>query len=142
MSVNKVILLGRLGNDPEMKTLPTGNAVCNLSVATSEKWMKDGKKQEKTEWHRVVSFGKQAETLNQYLSKGSEVYIEGKLQTRSWEDNSGVKRYSTEIVMSSFSFVGGNAQKNESLKDAHAKHDTGEYDVSTNTDFASDDIPF
>lgn len=140
MSVNKTIILGRLGNDPEMKNLPNGTVVTNLSVATTERWMKDGQKQEKTEWHRCVFYGKQAEILNNHLSKGREIYIEGKLQTRSWEDNSGAKRYSTEIIGNSFSFIGGNADKNDALKDAHSKKE--EYQVNTNTDFASDSIPF
>ena len=99
--VNKVILVGTLGNDPEFKQLNNGNAVANLSLATNESW-KDkntGQLQEKTEWHRVVMFGKLAEIANQYLNKGSQVYIEGKLQTRKWQDQSGQDKYSTEIVV-------------------------------------------
>lgn len=97
--VNKVILIGNLGNDPESRAMPNGNAVCNLSVATSESW-KDkntGEQKEKSEWHRCVLFGKLGEIAAQYLKKGSKVYLEGKLQTRSWEQD-GQKRYSTEIV--------------------------------------------
>ena len=108
MSVNKAIILGRLGQDPELKTLPSGNMVCNLSIATSEKWKdkNSGLDQEKTEWHRVTVFGKIAENCGKYLTKGSQAYVEGKITTRSWEDDSGNKRYSTEIVASSVQFIG------------------------------------
>ncbi len=92
-SVNKVIIVGRLGQDPDGRFTPQGTAVSNLSIATSESWRgKDGEIQEKTEWHRAVMFGKMAETANEYMKKGSLVYVEGRLQTRSWEDNNGVKK--------------------------------------------------
>jgi single-strand DNA-binding protein len=97
--VNKVILVGNVGNDPEVRYMPNGNAVANVSIATSETW-KDkntGDQQEKTEWHRVVFFNRLAEIVEQYVKKGSKLYIEGRLQTRSW-DQDGVKRYTTEIV--------------------------------------------
>ena len=97
--VNKVILVGNVGNDPEVRYMPNGNAVANVSVATSETW-KDkntGDQQEKTEWHRVVFFNRLAEIVEQYVKKGSKLYLEGRLQTRSW-DQDGVKRYTTEIV--------------------------------------------
>jgi len=96
--VNKVILVGTLGQDPEVKYLTNGNAVCNLSLATSEQWKdkQTGEKKEKTEWHRVVMFGKVAEIAGEYCRKGSQIYIEGKLETREWEKD-GVKRYTTEI---------------------------------------------
>ncbi|MPQ77436.1 single-stranded DNA-binding protein [Hydrogenovibrio sp. JE_KL2] len=100
--VNKVILVGTLGRDPEMKYAANGNAIANLSIATSENWTdkNSGQKQEKTEWHRVVIFGKLAEIAGQYLTKGSQVYLEGKLQTRKWQDqNTGQDRYSTEVVV-------------------------------------------
>ncbi len=103
--VNKVIIVGRLGQDPEIKYLENGNAVTNFSVATSEKWTKDGQVNEKTEWHRVVAFGKLAEICAKYLHKGKEVFLEGKLQTRSWEQD-GVKRYSTEIVVNNMQMLG------------------------------------
>lgn len=99
--INKVILLGHLGRDPEVKYMPNGNAVANITIATSEKW-KDrntGQDQERTEWHRVVIFGKLADIAGQYLRKGSLVYIEGQLQTRKWTDQSGQDRYTTEIVV-------------------------------------------
>ena len=98
--VNKVLLVGRLGRDPEMKYTPDGTAIATFNVATSETW-KDkatGEKQEKTEWSRVVAFRRLAEIMGEYLKKGSQVYIEGKLQTRSWEDPEGNKRYATEIL--------------------------------------------
>jgi len=104
--VNKVILVGTLGRDPEVKYSANGNAIANISVATSEQWndKASGQKQEKTEWHRVVIFGKLAEIAGQYLTKGSQVYLEGKLQTRKWQDqNSGQDRYSTEVVIDGFS---------------------------------------
>ena len=106
--VNKVTIVGRLGQDPEMKAVGQGSTVTRLNVATSESWVgKDGQKQERTEWHRVVVWGKLAEICAKYLSKGKQVYLEGKLQTRSWDDN-GVKKYSTEIIASSVQFLGNN----------------------------------
>jgi len=109
--VNKAIILGRLGKDPEVRYTHNGSAVCNLSVATSEEW-KDkntGEKKEKTEWHRCVVFGKLAEICGQYLTKGSQAYFEGKLQTRSWEQD-GVTKYATEIVVSEMQMLGGRTQ--------------------------------
>ena len=96
--VNKVILVGNLGSDPEIKATSNGSSLANFSVATSERWTKDGERHEKTEWHRVTAFGKLAEIVGQYVTKGSKVYIEGKIQTRSWETDSGEKRYATEII--------------------------------------------
>nr|MBP9674873.1 single-stranded DNA-binding protein [Bacteriovoracaceae bacterium] len=112
MSVNKVIILGRLGQDPELKHTPSGAAVCNFSVATSENWTDktSGQKQEKTEWHRIVVWGKLAELCNQYLSKGRQVFLEGRLQTRSWDDKDGQKRYTTEINATTIQFIGGPSQ--------------------------------
>ena len=99
--VNKVILIGNLGNEPDVRYMPSGDAVANVSIATSESW-KDkntGETQERTEWHRVVFFGKLAEIVKQYLHKGSKIYVEGKLRTRKWQDKEGVERYSTEIIV-------------------------------------------
>lgn len=114
--INKVILVGNLGQDPEVRYTPNGSAVTSLSLATSESW-KDkntGQMQEKTEWHRVSLFGKLAEIAGEYLRKGSQVYIEGKLQTRKWQDKQGQDRYSTEVVVDGFSGVmqmlGGRAE--------------------------------
>ncbi len=102
--INKVILVGNLGAKPEVKYGSTGNAMTNLSVATSESWTdkNTGQKQERTEWHRVSLFGKLAEIAGQYLDKGSKVYVEGRLQTRKWQDQSGADRYTTEVVVSGF----------------------------------------
>ncbi len=101
-SVNKVILIGNLGRDPEIRTMQSGDKVANLSVATSETWndRQTGERRERTEWHRVVIFGRVAEVAEQYLRKGSKVYVEGSLQTRKWQDQSGQDRYSTEVVLS------------------------------------------
>ncbi len=99
--INKVILVGRLGKDPEVRYIPNGGAVANLQVATSESWRdkQTGEMREQTEWHRVVLFGKLAEVAGEYLRKGAQVYIEGQLRTRSWDDNNGVTRYITEILV-------------------------------------------
>ena len=107
-SVNKVILIGNLGRDPELKYTPGGNAVCNFTLATNEKWTdKAGAKQERTEWHRIVVWGKQAEICGQYLKKGRQAYIEGSLTTREWNDKDGNKRYITEIIARDVRFLGG-----------------------------------
>ena len=103
-SVNKVTLIGNLGQDPEVRTANSGNKIVTLSVATSESWKgQDGNKQERTEWHRVVIFNDRlAEVAERYLRKGSKVYLEGKLQTRKWQDQSGIERYSTEVVLGKY----------------------------------------
>lgn len=109
-SLNRVMLIGNLGRDPEMRYLPDGSAVCNFSIATSETWKdkNSGQKQEKTEWHNVVIYRKLAEISGQYLKKGSTVYIEGKLQTRKWQDKAtGTDRYSTEIIADEMKMLGG-----------------------------------
>jgi single-strand DNA-binding protein len=107
-SVNKVILLGNLGRDPETRYTTGGDAVTNLNIATSEQWKdKSGEKQERTEWHRVVLFGRQAEIAGEYLKKGRSVYIEGRLQTRKYTDKDGVEKYSTEIVADRMQLLGG-----------------------------------
>ena len=117
--VNKVIIVGNLGADPDTKSMPSGNMVANFSVATSESWndRDTGERQEKTEWHRVVFFGRLAEIADQYLRKGSQVYVEGKLQTRKWEDRDGNERWTTEIVGNQLEMLGdrmssGSSQSN------------------------------
>ncbi|MGR5128825.1 single-stranded DNA-binding protein [Photobacterium swingsii] len=102
--VNKVILVGNLGNDPEIRYMPSGGAVANITIATSESWRdkNTGEQREKTEWHRVALFGKVAEVAGEYLRKGSQVYIEGQLQTRKWQDQNGQERYTTEVVVQGF----------------------------------------
>ena len=110
-SVNKVILLGNLGRDPETRYTTGGDAVTNLNIATSEQWKdKSGEKQERTEWHRVVLFGRQAEIAGEYLKKGRSVYIEGRLQTRTYTDKDGVEKYSTEIVGDRMQLIGGSRE--------------------------------
>ena len=107
-SVNKVILIGNLGRDPELRYTQSGQAVANFSVATTDKFTdKEGNPQERTEWHRIVVWGKQAENCAQYLSKGRSAYIEGSLQTRDWEDKEGIKRYTTEVRAQRVQFLGG-----------------------------------
>ncbi len=109
--VNKVILIGNLGKDPELRYTPGGQAVGSFSLATSEKWRdKDGNMQDRTEWHNIVVWGRQAEIAKEYLAKGRQVYIEGRIQTRSWEDKEGNKRYTTEIVAQRLNFLGGRDQ--------------------------------
>ncbi len=108
-SLNKVILIGNLGRDPETRYAPSGDAICNITVATSETW-KDkntGERKEQTEWHRIVFFGRLAEIAAQYLRKGSQVYVEGRLQTRKWQDKDGQDRYTTEIRADEMKMLGG-----------------------------------
>ncbi|MEK6176103.1 single-stranded DNA-binding protein [Vibrio cholerae] len=115
--VNKVILIGNLGQDPEVRYMPSGGAVANITIATSETWRDKatGEQKEKTEWHRVTLYGKLAEVAGEYLRKGSQVYIEGQLQTRKWQDQSGQDRYSTEVVVQGYNgimqMLGGRAQQ-------------------------------
>jgi len=107
-SVNKAIILGNLGRDPELRHTPGGKAVATLRIATNEVWTdQSGERQERTEWHTVVVWGRQAENCNQYLKKGRSVYIEGRLTTRKWQDKDGEDRYSTEIVADRVQFIGG-----------------------------------
>ncbi len=107
-SINKVMLIGRLGTDPEVRYTSNGGAVANFNMATNESWMdKAGQKQEKTEWHRIVVWGKLGELCGQYLSKGRQAFVEGRLQTREWTDKEGGKRYTTEIVAQNIQFLGG-----------------------------------
>jgi single-strand DNA-binding protein len=146
--INKVILVGNIGAKPEVKYSSNGSAIANLSVATSETWndKNSGEKQEKTEWHRVSLYGKLAEIAGQYLDKGSKVYVEGKLQTRKWQDQSGQDRYTTEIVVSGY---GGTLQMldrregmttgAQSASSNNMNNDTVE--VADNSGF-EDDIPF
>ena len=139
--VNKVIIVGNLGADPDAKSMPSGNMVANFSVATTESWndRDTGERQEKTEWHRVVFFGRIAEIADQYLKKGSQVYVEGKLQTRKWEDRDGNERRTTEIVGSQLEMLGdrmssgSNQSNNMDQSTSKSKFSDDEFD---------DDIPF
>src|SRR6185436_7581239 len=115
-SVNKVIVVGNLGRDPETRYMPDGGAITNVSIATTDSWKdKNGDKQEKTEWHRVAFFGKLAEISGEYLKKGSQVYIEGRLQTRKWQDKEGHDRYTTEIVADRMQMLGSRAGGSDSM---------------------------
>ncbi len=141
--VNKVILLGNLGANPEMRFTQGGAAVANLRIATTEKWTdKQGQKQEATEWHRVVLFGKTAEIAGQYLTKGRQVFIEGRIRTRQWQDQAGQKRYSTEIIATGMTLVGGRSGADRGPDDMGQ---TVPPDDPMTSDFGGapdDDIPF
>lgn len=130
-SVNKVIVLGNLGKDPDLRHLPNGDAVCNFSLATTESWKdKEGNKQDKTEWHNVVIFRKLAEIAGEYLKKGRPVYIEGRLQTRKWQDKDGKDRYTTEIVADQMQMLGSRDEAKEVSKTtAPANFDDMESDI-------------
>lgn len=119
--INKVILVGHLGQDPETRFMPNGKAVVNLRVATSESWTKDGEKQERTEWHSVVAYEKLAEILGQYTRKGSQLYVEGSLRTRKWQDKEGKDRYSTEIVARDIQMLGKAPSESQAPSDAGAQ---------------------
>lgn len=152
MSVNKVILIGRLGADVELKYTPSGTAVANFSLATTESWNdKSGQKQERTEWHRIVVWGKLAELCNQYLSKGRQAFVEGALQTRAWEGKDGNKRYTTEINARTVQFLGGAGKPANNGEEGAEKKETPEvpehmmnqdYNINTDANFTADDIPF
>ena len=140
--VNKVILIGNLGADPELRYTPSGAAVATLSVATNEVWKdNDGNQQQRTEWHRVILWRKLAEVAGQYLSKGSQVYIEGRLQTRSWEDKDGVKRYTTEIIGNNMQML-GKKEANGPVPDAPLPEAPGEPLNNNDTTDEGDDLPF
>jgi single-strand DNA-binding protein len=142
--VNKVILVGRLGADPELKQVGNSQSVARLNLATSESWTgKDGQKQDRTEWHRVVVWGRQAENCAKHLSKGRQVYVEGRLQTRSWEDTAtGQKKYSTEIVASTVQFLGGGATTERSSSAGASNEQFNDFGPEPSFDQSSDDIPF
>lgn len=146
--INKVILVGNLGKDPEVRYSANGSAVANISLATAESW-KDkntGEKQEKTEWHRIVFFGRLAEIVGEYLKKGAQVYVEGRLQTRKWQDKEGQDRYTTEIVANEMQMLGSRAgsgggdyaASSESAAPAASKPAT----AAAGVDDFDDDIPF
>ncbi len=146
--VNKVIILGRLGADPELRSSPSGVTSCNLSIATSQNWTdkSSGEKKEKTEWHRIVFFGRSAEVIDQYVKKGQELYIEGSLSTSKYEKD-GIERYTTNIIGSSFNFISGSgsssSNSNNNKFDDNMNQDTAakSQETSSKDDF-DDDIPF
>ena len=138
-SVNKVILVGNLGRDVELRYTPGGTAVATLSLATTDIWNdKAGQRQEKTEWHRVVLWGKMAETLQEYLLKGRQIYVEGKLQTRKWDDKDGNKRYTTEVKSDRVVLLGGRGS-GSSRSEEQEQHAPGQVEGAELTE---DDIPF
>lgn len=146
--INKVILIGNLGNDPEVRYTPSGNAVANISLATSENWRdkQSGEMQDRTEWHRVVFFNRLAEIVGEYLKKGSKVYVEGSLRTRKWQDKSGADRYTTEIIANEMQMLDS---KNNGAENTFSRPETNTQSQEpkntetddTNEDY-DDDIPF
>jgi len=152
--INKVILIGNLGTDPELRYTPNGQPVCNFSVATSDSWMdKQGQKQERTEWHRIVVWGKMGELCKEYLAKGRQAYIEGRIQTRQWNDREGQKRYTTEIIAQQVQFLGARGNNtfsgsSEAPTQARRPNDTPESQAATGGDYdfgpppMDDDVPF
>ena len=149
--VNKVILIGNLGSDPEVKYLSSGVPVANVSLATSESWTdkQSGERQEKTEWHRLVIWRKTAEIAGQYLRKGSKIYVEGRLETRSWEDQSGQKKYTTEIVVNDMQMLdsrgdsmGGGGESGPPLPEAPGFDSGGGGEGGGGGESGDDDLPF
>lgn len=142
-SLNKVMLIGNLGADPEVRSFQNGGKVCNLRVATTESWKKDGQRQERTEWHTVAIFGEGlVGVAEQYLRKGSKVYIEGKLQTRKWQDQSGADRYSTEVVLQGPGAVMTMLDGPKGGTGGTPAGDYGKQSVSPGYDDLDDDVPF
>ncbi len=142
-SVNKVILVGNLGRDAELRYTPGGAPVATLSLATTEMWNdKAGQRQEKTEWHRIVLWGKTAESLNEYLMKGKQIYVEGKLQTREWTDKDGTKRYTTEIRGDRVVLLGGGGGGGARQQPRAAAAASDEHMGEPVSELTDDDIPF
>jgi len=141
--VNKVILVGNLGADPEVKYMPNGNAVANVTLATSESWKdkQSGEQKDKTEWHRVVFFRRLAEIAGEYLKKGSQIYIEGKLQTRKWQDKNGNDRYTTEIIANEMQMLGGRGGGSADFGAASSSSAAAPASAAVADEF-DDDIPF
>ena len=143
MSVNKVILLGNLGKDPDLRYTPSGKAVATFSLATNERWTsQDGQKQENTTWHNIVAWGKQAETMKEYLTKGRQVYIEGRIANRSYEDKEGNKKYVSEVVVQQFSFIGSKGSSGNGGGETAAAESTAETAPDAGSGQSDDDLPF
>jgi len=140
MSVNKAILIGNLGRDPEVRYTQSGKAICNFSMATTESWGKGDDKQDKTEWHNIVIWGRQGETAAEYLHKGSKVYIEGKISTRKWQDKNGNDRYTTEIVAREMQFLDSKGSGSGGGKSGNSYEQDIGYQAGNDMD--DDDIPF
>ncbi|MFZ1944591.1 MAG: single-stranded DNA-binding protein [Acidobacteriaceae bacterium] len=150
-SVNKVILLGNVGKDPEIKAAATGTVVATFSIATSERFKdKDGTWQDRTEWHNLVAFGKVAEIIRDYVKKGSKLYVEGSLRTQSWDDKTtGQKKYKTEIIVNDLSLLSGRGEGDGASSGGYSKSNTASFDqrspaedYSQSTEITDDDIPF
>ena len=141
--INKVIIVGNVGGDPESRFMPSGTAVANLTVATNESWKdkQTGEQKERTEWHRVAAFGKLAEIITKYVRKGSQIYIEGKLRTNEWEKD-GVKRYTTEIVADQMQMLGSKPEGHPSRPNSVSTGDENNNPPAPNPDDFDDDIPF
>ncbi len=148
MALNKAMIIGNLGVDPELRYTQSGTPVANLRIATNEVWNdKSGQKQERTEWHRIVVFGRQAETCEKYLKKGRQVYVEGRIQTREWTDKEGQKRYTTEIVANTVQFLSGGGGTGAGFDGPPPYTDadvgaSGGGESSFDQSFDDDDIPF
>ncbi len=145
--VNKVILIGNLGNDPEVRYTPNGNAVANITLATSMTWRdkQSGEVQERTEWHRIAFFNRLAEIVGEYLHKGSKVYIEGSLRTRKWQDKNGVDRYTTEIIANEMHMLDSRGSGTHQVREndpLQNKSPTGNFDQNMAPPDLDDDIPF
>jgi len=146
--INRVTLVGRLGRDPEMRQTGTGNPVVNFSVATNESWKdKNGEQQERTEWHKVIAWGRLAEICNEYLTKGKQVYIEGRLQTNEWEDKDGNKRYTTEVVANEMKMLGTRSEEGYTSPSEQASSHTSPSEQASkggemDSGLTEDDIPF
>jgi len=139
-SVNKVILVGHLGRDPELRYTPSGTAVANFTLATNDAWTdKAGEKQERTEWHRIVVWGKQAEIAGEYLTKGKQIFVEGSLQTREWNDKEGNKRQTTEVKAQRLIMLGRGEGRSEA---SGMSRGGGEIDAGAEPQVSEDDIPF
>jgi single-strand DNA-binding protein len=139
MSVNKAILIGNLGKDPELRYTPSGRAVASFSLATTERWTgQDGQKSESTTWHNIVAWGKQAEVIKEYLHKGRQVYIEGRIANRSYDDKDGNKRYVSEVVVQNFQFIGNRAEAGGSA----APEPSAAPPEDGKSDSGDDDLPF
>jgi single-strand DNA-binding protein len=147
-SVNKVILLGNVGKDPEIKSTPGGTMIANLTLATSDRFQDQGGNwQDRTEWHNLVAFKRTAEIIRDYVKKGSKLYIEGKIQTRSWDDKeTGAKRYRTEIIVNDLSLLSGREEGSSGGRSSGSSYDqrgpVAVDDVSHSTEISDDDIPF
>lgn len=141
-TVNKVILIGRLGKDPEMRYAPSGTAIATFSIATNHQQKSEGEWVEKTEWHNLLTFGKTAEFAGEYLNKGKQVFIEGRLQTSSWEDQQGQKKYKTEIVVNDLQLIGGKGDGDSGSQAASSTSESSKQAPPEPATEEEDDLPF